>query len=61
MNRALDELLTQLNNRPFKKLPGTRREQFEQLDRPALQPLPTEPYVYAEWKRVRVHIDYALT
>jgi transposase len=28
------------------------------LDRPALQPLPAEPYVYAEWKKARVHIDY---
>ena len=23
-----------------------------------LQPLPAEPYVYAEWKKARVHIDY---
>jgi len=28
----------------FKKLPGTRRELFEQLDRPALRPLPAQPY-----------------
>ena len=44
--------------RPFKKIPGTRREHFEQLGKPALQPLPVEPYVYAEWKKARVHIDY---
>ena len=35
-----------------------RREHFERLDKPALQPLPAEPYVYAEWKKARVHIDY---
>ncbi|WP_162268297.1 transposase, partial [Bradyrhizobium manausense] len=31
---------------------------FEELDRPALTPLPDEPYVYAEWKRCRVNLDY---
>ena len=58
LNTAIRELLEKLNSRPFKKLPGTRREHFEQLDKPALQPLPIEPYVYAEWKQARVHIDY---
>jgi transposase len=60
LNSTIRELLVKLNSRPFKKLPGTRREHFEQLDKPALQPLPTEPYVYAEWKKARVHIDYHL-
>ena len=27
------------------------------MDRPALQPLPTEPYAYAEWRVARVNID----
>ena len=58
LNAAISELLVKLNNRPFRKLPGCRREHFEQVDRPALQPLPAEPYVYAEWKKARVHIDY---
>ncbi|WP_456816593.1 Mu transposase domain-containing protein [Bradyrhizobium sp. USDA 4512] len=31
---------------------------FEELDRPALTPLPDEPYEYAEWKRCRVNLDY---
>jgi transposase len=58
LNAAIHELLEKLNTRPFKKLPGCRRAQFEALDKPALQPLPAEPYVYAEWKKARVHIDY---
>jgi transposase len=58
LNAAIRKLLEKLNDRPFKKLPGSRREHFERLDKPALQPLPVEPYVYAEWKKVRVHIDY---
>jgi transposase len=58
LNRAIAELLALLNGRAFKKLPGSRRELFEQLDRPALQPLPVQPYVFATWKKARVNIDY---
>jgi len=58
LNAAIRELLESLNQRPFRKLPGCRKDQFEQLDKPALRPLPTEPYIYAEWKKARVHIDY---
>jgi transposase len=58
LNTAIAELLQRLNDRPFKKLSGSRHSLFESLDRPALKPLPAEPYVYAEWKKVRVHIDY---
>src|SRR4029077_340671 len=36
----------------------SRRELFEELDHPALTPLPDEPYEYAEWKRCRVNLDY---
>jgi len=57
-NTAIGELLTKLNDRPFKKLPGCRRSQFEELDKPALKPLPTTAYEYAEWKLARVNIDY---
>jgi len=58
LNIAVRELLEDLNNRPFKKLPGTRRSQFDALDAPLLAPLPSQPYEYAEWKRARVNIDY---
>jgi len=57
-NTAIVELLTQLNDRPFQKLPGSRREMFETLDKPALKQLPASPYTYAEWKKARVNIDY---
>ncbi len=58
VNAAIRTLLPDLNARPFKKLPGSRQSLFAALDRPALRPLPTQPYEYAEWKRVRVNIDY---
>lgn len=57
-NAAIAELLTQLNDRPFQKLPGSRREMFETLDKPALKQLPASSYTYAEWKKARVNIDY---
>jgi transposase len=58
LNREISRLLKRLNEHPFKKLPGSRQELFEQLDRPALQPLPAQAYAFAEWKKVRVNIDY---
>ncbi|HDR8936338.1 TPA: IS21 family transposase, partial [Burkholderia vietnamiensis] len=57
-NRAIAALLVALNNKPFKKLPGCRRSAFEELDRPALRPLPERPYQFAQWKLARVGIDY---
>lgn len=58
LNLAISELLVDLNNRDFKKLPGTRKSQFEMLDKPALKPLPKSSYQYVEIKAARVHIDY---
>jgi len=57
-NTEIANLVTFVNERPFKKLPGCRRSLFESLDKPALKPLPETSYVFAEWKRARVHIDY---
>jgi transposase len=58
VNAALAPLLSTLNAHPFKKLPSSRQELFDTLDRPALRPLPPQPYEYAEWKLARVNIDY---
>ncbi len=58
LNQALAKLLERLNQRPFRKREGTRASLYATLDRPALQPLPAERYVMAEWKTVRVNIDY---
>lgn len=58
INLAIENLLVDLNARPFKKLPGSRQQLFASLDRPALKPLPAQAYEYAEWKHARVNIDY---
>ncbi len=39
-------------------LGASRRALFDELERPALKPLPAEPYVYAEWKQCRAGLDY---
>ncbi|MFH1184421.1 MAG: IS21 family transposase [Chloroflexota bacterium] len=58
LNQAIRELLDELNTRPMKHLGRSRRDLFEELDRPALKPLPALPYEFAIWKKARVNIDY---
>jgi hypothetical protein len=58
LNAAIGELLTDLNQRAFKKLPGCRHSAFEALDRPALRALPASRMPIARFKRARVNIDY---
>ncbi len=58
LNRAMAELLTKLNDKPFQKLDCSRRELFEQLDKPALGPLPSSRYEFAEFRRPTVNVDY---
>jgi transposase len=58
LNEAIRNVLGDLNARLMRKLGASRREFFDTIDRPALLPLPTEPYTYAEWRRCRVAPDY---
>src|SRR3954453_3978741 len=58
LNAAIRALLEDLNDRPMRGWGTSRRALFEQLDRPALESLPPEPYEYAEWKGCRVNLDY---
>jgi transposase len=57
-NAAIRACVAEINARPFQKLDGTRQSLFEQLDRPALRPLPATRYEFATWRRARVNIDY---
>ncbi len=59
LNARIRELLTTLNTRPMKGYGGrSRRDLYEHFDRPALQALPAERFVYADWLKARVNIDY---
>jgi transposase len=58
LNAHIRELLVELNERPFRKLPGCRRSLFEAIDQPALRPLPSNRFEYHVWKKATVGIDY---
>jgi transposase len=58
LNAAIGELIETLNSRPMRHLGSSRRALFEASERSALLRLPTEPYVYAEWRRCRAGLDY---
>ncbi len=58
LNQAIRELRDRINQRPFRKREGSRASQFAALDKPALNPLPAEPFDLSEWSRTRVNIDY---
>ena len=59
LNAAIRTLMADLNdNRVLRRLNKTRRQIFEELDKPALKALPVERYVYAEWRRRRARLDY---
>lgn len=58
LNAAIRDKLVVLNGKPMQRLGVSRRQQYEQLDRPALQPLPNVRYEIAEWAHATVNIDY---
>ncbi len=58
LNKAIAALLQDLNQRPFKKLPGCRASAFASLDQPVLKALPQTRMQIARFKPARVNIDY---
>lgn len=58
MNAAIRQCREAINDRPMQKLGVSRRQLFEELDRPALKRLPATRYEIARWKSCRVSIDY---
>jgi transposase len=58
VRQAVSALLEKLNTRPMRKLKKSRRQLFEELERPVLKPLPSARYELAWWKKARVNIDY---
>lgn len=58
LNGAIRGVLHKLNTRKFQKLDVSRRDLFEQVDLPAMRPLPATRYEYGEWNKPKVNIDY---
>jgi transposase len=58
-NVAIAECVQVINERPFRKMAGSRRSWFEELERPAMRPLPATGYEFARWRiGLKVNIDY---
>jgi len=58
-NTVIRDLLEAINDRPFRKLEGSRRSWFTELERPVMRPLPPQRYEFAAWRLgVKVNIDY---
>jgi hypothetical protein len=49
LNGAIRQRMDCLNARPFQKRAGSRETVFTAIDRPALCPLPMEPYEYSRY------------
>jgi transposase len=57
-NEAIAAALERMNGREMRRLGVSRRQLFETIERPVLQPLPKHEYEYAEWHLARVGTDY---
>ena len=58
VNTAIAECLEKINNKTMRHLGKSRRELFLAIDKPAHKPLPQKVFELAEWKKVRLNIDY---
>jgi hypothetical protein len=57
-NQAVQALAKEVLDRTMKHLGRSRREVFEEIECPALRPLPEKPYAYTEIRLATVHLDY---
>ena len=58
LNDAISILLDIYNNKIVKRFGKSRTQLFEELDKPALQPIPVNRYIYREFKICTVTISY---
>lgn len=61
LNQALAPLLDRYNNKIVKHLQKSRTELFEEIDKPYLNSLPMNSYVYKQFKIAKVNQDYHIT
>ncbi len=58
LNAAIAAEVAKVNTRPFRGEMSSRKDLFDELERPALRPLPERAYELAQWKKATVSIDY---
>lgn len=58
LNAALAQRVAVVNRRPMEHVGRSRLELLEEIDRPALLPLPDRPFERSDWKLAKVPLDY---
>ena len=58
LNEHIAALVVDLNNRVMKRYGKSRRQLFEELDRPELTPLPSDRFIHGDWSKAQVKLDY---
>lgn len=58
VNEHIARLVADLNDRVMKRYGKSRRQLFDELDRPALTALPTDRFIYGDWSKATVKLDY---
>ena len=58
LNEHIATLVADLNSRVMKRYGKSRRELFEELDRPALTALPCDRFIHGDWSKAQVRLDY---
>lgn len=61
LNQAMQEKLAELNRKPFQKKSGSRQIAFVEEEKPALLPLPKDPYELATWRIATVQFNYHIS
>ena len=63
LNRTIRKYIAELSRKPFQKREGSRWSDFQEIDKPALRPLPIQRYEIADIVSRRVgdnyHLEYA--
>lgn len=57
-NTAIVSVLERMNGREMRRVGVSRRQLFEVIEQPVMQPLPEQDYEYADWHLARVGVDY---
>ena len=57
-NAAIKPLLIRLNEKPMRGLQKSRRQLFDEIDRPTMRALPTQRFAVCTWKKATVNTDY---
>jgi transposase len=58
LNDVIRQKVDQINEAPFQRRPGSRREVFEAEEKDRIKPLPTSRFELATYKTVKVYPDY---